>query len=186
MQEINSMILQIAANMEQQNRTIGTFIREISGLSSEANNLVDNCNETGELLFKISRLVDSVRGRVARFSASLPRTQWIELYKTDHVVYTWRIYNMILGYEKLDAEKMANYRTCKLGVWYYSVTEPRIKGLKAFTELEQHHINLHRLGKEAILAYQMGNLDQANQTFNDMGPVLNQVLKALDQIKKDY
>ncbi|HYH03258.1 MAG TPA: methyl-accepting chemotaxis protein [Bacillota bacterium] len=187
MQEINEMIVKIAANIEQQNSSIGTFIREVDGISSEANNLVEYCNSTGELLFKISRLVDRVRGRLARFSnltKSLPFNQCIDLYKTDHIVYVWRIYNMILGYEELDAEQMGNYRTCKLGVWYYSITDPQLKTAAAYRELEQIHINLHRLGKEAILAYQNGNSDQATQIHGEMGTVLSSLVNNLDALKR--
>ncbi len=186
MQEINQTIVQIAANMQQQNLSTETFIHEIADVSSEANHLVESCDNTGELLYRISRLVDSVRGRLARFAAALSTTQWLELYKTDHTVYTWRIYNMILGYEKLDAAKMGDPRTCKFGVWYYSIQDPKVRNNRSFIELGKYHQYLHQLGKEAILACNAGNREQAANTSNKMNDVLAGMLYYLDELKKGF
>lgn len=182
-QDINEMVQQIAVNIEQQNNATSTFINEISGLSSEANRLVDYCNNTGALLFQTSRLVDSIRGRLARLSTELSPADWIELYRTDHVVYMWRIYNMLLGYEQLDPEKTGDYRSCKLGSWYYSVTDPRVKNSPDFIELEQHHIKIHQLGKETVIAYLAGEEECANQCLAEMDQALGGVLKCLDGLK---
>jgi len=183
-QDISDMIQRIAENMEKQSTATNTFIHEISGLSSEANRLVGYCNNTGALLFNISRLVDNVRGRLARFSSALSPVEWIELYQTDHVVYVWRIYNMLLGYEQLDPEKIGDYRTCKLGTWYYSVKDPQVKSSRDFIELEQYHIKLHALGKETVNACLAGEEDRARQYLAEMDQVLSRVLKSLEGLKK--
>ena len=79
---------------------------------------------------------------------------------------------------------MADYRSCKLGVRYYSVTDPQLKSTAVYRELEQYHIKLHNLGKEAILAYQSGNPERANQIHTEMGPVLSTLVKKFGCLKK--
>ena len=182
-QEIHDTIAQVASNMQHQSASTETFIREVSGVAVEANKLVSYCNDTGKLIFRTSRMVDIVRGRLSRVSPALSTSQWIDLYKTDHVVFTWRIYNMILGYETLDAEKTANDKTCKLGTWYHNMKDEKIKNYKSFIELGKCHENLHRLGKEAVLAYQSGDADKAKQVHGEMDNALGSLLKHLDEIK---
>lgn len=183
-QDISGMVQQIASNIEKQNSATDIFINGISELSSEANRLVEYCNSTGALVFKISRLVDSVRGRLARFSSALSPAEWIELYRTDHVVYVWRIYNVLLGYEQLDPERIGDYRSCKLGTWYYSGTDPKVKSSREFIELEKHHMKFHQYGKETVAAYQAGEVERAYQCLKELEQALKAMLNCLDGLKK--
>jgi methyl-accepting chemotaxis protein len=177
--EINLSISQIASNIEVQSSSTELFINNVEGLSSESQTLYNHCNSTGELLYKISRLVDSVRGRLTRVSSSLTLKERLSLYETDHVVYAWRINNMLLGYAELEAEKMSNPKTCKLGKWYYDETDTRIKRNIGFINLEKHHSDLHKHGKETILAYKSKDMDKAQAYYKE-------VLKSLDNMLSQF
>ncbi len=182
-QEINATLVQIAANIEEQNVATGTFIQGIGGLATEANHLTDCCHNTNKLLLEISQLVDGVRGRLARMASTLTAPEWLELYKTDHIVYGWRIYNMLLGFRKLDPLQMGDPTICKLATWYQAVTDPKVKKLSAYRDLGTTHTELHQLGKECILAYQAGRLDDAQTIYEQLNQTLQRMLKQLDAIK---
>lgn len=182
-QEINETIRTMAENIVQQNSSTENFIKEITGISAESQQLLIHCNNTGEQIFRVCRLIDSVRGRLARVSSSLSQNEWFDLYKTDHIVFTWRIYNMILGYETLDAGKMANNRSCKLGTWFYSNTDASITGKPAFKLIEQHHSRLHQLAAEAIRAYYDKDTAKARAVYNQMSEPLSGLLNAIDSMK---
>jgi methyl-accepting chemotaxis protein len=182
-QEINDTITLMAKNIQQQNSSTGDFINEINGIYAESQMLVVHCNNTGEQVFKVCRLIDSVRGRLARFSSSLSPSEWYDLYKTDHIVFTWRIYNMILGYETLDADKMENNKSCKLGTWYYSNINNTVSGNPSFKLIEQYHTQLHKLAGEAIRAYNGRELDKSRAIYIQMSEPLKNLLKAIDAIK---
>jgi methyl-accepting chemotaxis protein len=183
MQEIDATISRIAANIQQQNQATEILTSEVGDLSSEANRSVEYCNHTSELIFKMSRVVNQVRGKLVRYSASLSRREWIEQYKTDHIMYAWRTYNAILGYEKLAAEEMGDFKICKLGVWYYAVADLKVQNHQAFSQLGDCHAELHKLGKETILACEANNPERAREIHTQMNTVLNKVLELLDELK---
>ncbi len=183
MREIDATISRIAVNIQQQNQATEILTSEVGDLSSEANRSVEYCNRTSELIFKMSRVVNQVRGKLARYSASLTRREWIEQYQTDHIMYNWRIYNASLGYEKLSAAEMGDYKGCKLGVWYYGVTDLKIQNHQAFPRLGDYHAELHRLGKETVLASEANHPERASEIHSQMTTVLNKMLELLDELK---
>jgi methyl-accepting chemotaxis protein len=183
MKEIDTSISHIAENIEEQYTLMDVFTKEINGISSEARELNEYCNNTGELLYSTSRLVDAVRGRMARFTTQLSEKEWLEQYQTDHIIFVYRIYNMILGYESLTIEKMGDPKSCKLGVWYCQKANDTIKKTGAYIDLEKWHTELHRLAVNAINAYDQQDEETAMREYEKMEVPLNHLIQCMDQLK---
>ena len=101
-------------------------------------------------------------------------------------MWCWRVYNMLLGYEKLDEGEVGTHHDCRLGKWVGSqvVTDSRIKDL--FYKLEVPHAKLHELAKEAIRAFNQGDISGAERALNSMDLASEEVVNILNQIKKLY
>lgn len=184
--DININITDIAATVEQQSATTETFVGDISNISKEATMLVDYCDKTGGLIFNLSRTLDAIRGRIARFSTTTAGEKTIKTYQTDHEMFVWRIHNMLHGYEKLDAEKMGANNTCKLGTWYLSVVEPIVLNNESFKKIKIYHDEIHRLAKESILFYNEGNRNKAAEICDTLSQPLKNLLQCLDEVSKLY
>jgi methyl-accepting chemotaxis protein len=168
MKQLNLNIMQISANVEEQSASAVTFSQEIQKSSAEITNLVNDCNNTGQLIQKIGKVADNARGRIAKTALSLQYKEWINLYNTDHKVYVWNLTNMILGYTEIKVEGQRDPRACKFGKWYYFQADEALKKNKAFIEIESHHIALHKAGEQCILEYQKGNVDEAKQHLKEV------------------
>jgi methyl-accepting chemotaxis protein len=180
--EITNGISDIVHTLDTQNASTETFITNLEDLSADSQVLYKHCISTGELFYKITRLVDSVRGRLARYSSTLTFKDRLAIYETDHVVYAWRVSNMLLGYAELDVEVMANYKGCKFGQWYYSVSDPKLKNSNAYKDIEKHHCDLHKYGKETILAYQNKDMPKAQANYKELLKALDHMLPLLRQL----
>jgi methyl-accepting chemotaxis protein len=168
MKHLNHNIMQIAANIEEQSASARSFSVEIEKSSVEMSSLVSDCNQTGQLIQKMGKLLDNVRGRLAKNTPTLLFKDWMNLYKTDHIVYAWSLNNMLLGYVELKVEQQNNPRNCKFGKWYYSQTDETLKKNSTFIEIEGYHVALHKAGEQCILEYQKGNLEKAYGYLEDV------------------
>ncbi|TCK98429.1 methyl-accepting chemotaxis protein [Natranaerovirga hydrolytica] len=180
--QINDTIAKVANTLVEQDTVMDTISEEMTGLSEEAKLLDGYCNDTGRLIFQMSRLIDKVRGRLARFTPYLSLKEWSEIYKTDHVMFVYRIHNMILGFETLQLEKMNNPKACKLGTWFYKINDEKIKSSNAYHTIEQSHNELHKLAEASIKAYDNGNVEQAKLSYQKMHEPLNKLLSNIDTL----
>ena len=182
--EIDSTVGQIAANMQQQSASMTTFTNGVSDLDKAGSELVKYCNETGDLLFKSNKLIDLERGKIVRFSfSSLSTDKLLEIFKTDHRVYAWSIYNMILGYEVPNAKPMTNPKNCRFGTWCYNVKDSRILSSEPFKKAEESHRNIHSKGVEIIEACINNEIDKAMELYDIMKTYLDTMFNSLDELK---
>ncbi|AQS11296.1 methyl-accepting chemotaxis protein 2 [Clostridium saccharobutylicum] len=185
-ESVNETIVQVAANTEEQTAVTHTVAESISKISVEADYLNSSSNKTGKSIYDLSKEIDMVRVNAVKDNNCLSDVEKIEIYKTDHLLWRWKIYNMILGYEKVDIHVVADYKNCALGKWYYGIDCSNIKDNSVFLKLEQPHIELHKIAKEAVVQYENGNLSAAEKCLEEMDKCSNQVFAILDEIKKLY
>ena len=100
----------------------------------------------------MKQLLDISAGMEKAIAASALRG-FCELAKFDHLIYKFRIYQVLLG---LSAEEEANFGShtaCRLGQWYYE-GEGRacFSQLPGYREIEPPHIEVHRCGINALKA----------------------------------
>jgi methyl-accepting chemotaxis protein len=159
---LNETISQIAANTEEQTAVTQTFSSEIISLATEAEFLSNNCKSTGKDIYELSKIVEQVRGQLIKHGCSVSDKDMVEIYATDHMMWKWRVYNMILGYDKIDMNVVHDHKNCRLGKWYYS-EEGKLKEHKAFKGIEKPHAELHRIAKEAALAVERNDIHSAEE-----------------------
>lgn len=159
------------------------FVKTIEDLSNQTSVMKLKCNGVGQLLFKVSRSVDTVRGRIARFNARLSETEWLEVYKVDHLIYTWRLFNFISGFEDLKEENVRDYNSCKLGKWYTAIPL-RVKDTNINLErMWDAHVLLHKKGYECYNFVRRGEKDKAMEVFKSMDSTLNDLISNLERIQ---
>ena len=182
--EIDETINQVAANVEEQSAITEDLTEGVEQISKEAGFIEDRSIILGENVNDTSKHLHSFRGELLSNREFIDHKTMMEIYKTDHLVWKWRIYNMFLGYDKLDAERIADYEDCRLGKWYYGIECGKFKDLKEFKAMEEPHIKLHETAREAILAFNSGDMEKADMYLEKMDVYSEQVFKSLDALKK--
>ena len=179
---INEDIDSIFEEVNTQSALTEEFIALGNTVAGGFEKLNDECFTTGEHLYRISRSVDNVRSDMARGRAELTMLDWITVFKVDHLIFTWRQYNNLVGFEHLKIEQVNNPRGCKLGKWFASVGDDRIKKLPAYREAYDLHDELHRHAVNCFNAAAEGQREQALVHFERAYNTYGDLSRALDDL----
>ncbi|MCM1991217.1 methyl-accepting chemotaxis protein [Oceanirhabdus seepicola] len=181
--EINNNITQISANVEEQTAVTTEITRDINNLSSCTDELLSECDRTGKAIFDVSNLVNDLRINIVNNDLCLGEKELIDICIADHLIWKWRVYNMILKYDKIDINTIGTHHECRLGKWYYGEEGKKFKNDRNYIDLERPHIKLHELAKDATIHFGKGDIEKAEEALEDMNKCSNDVINALNNIK---
>lgn len=181
-QEINEELIKVTSMSQEQTTTTNMLSQELLELSKSEDELEKMCKRVGEKIYDISKYADSTRIALIP-KVDLTMKERIEIYKTDHLLWIWKIYNMILGLDTIDENSSRNYKGCRLGKWYYSEETSEIRDNRYYKELESTHINIHREAGEAVESYKNGNKHECYVHLNNMRNLSAKVIDLLEKLK---
>lgn len=180
---VNDTIIQVAANTEEQNAVTQSFTGSIMELSKHADYIDNSCKSTGEIIYELSKKIDAIRLEAVKRRLYLSDEDMVEIYKTDHLLWRWRVYNMLLGNDTVDINVVGDYKSCRLGKWYYGIECDRFRDNKVFMELEKPHMELHEIAKKAVIAFGNNDIKAAEEGLKKMDECSVQVFRVLDKLK---
>ena len=179
---INDEISSIYDSVETQSVATNSFVEGINNLSDAYNILLDDCMKTGGLMHRISRSVDNIRSDMARGLSSLTKDDWIRVFEIDHLIFSWRQYNSLQGYEVLPRIQQAN--ECKLGKWAARQTDTRLTGSEPYKKMLYHHDMIHKKALECWNATNAGKKPEALAIFNGIYAELQSFLVEINKVKE--
>ncbi len=161
--KINENMQQIMSSVEEQTAAVEEISSSLEKITENAESLHEHCLRTGKGFYDISEEINRYRARNIDMSDCERAADTINYCITDHLHWKWRIYNLLLGYEKLNAEDVGNHHTCRLGKWIEANKSvyPKLEGL--IRDMEKPHSELHKLAGEAIKLYNQGKKHQADE-----------------------
>ena len=182
--DINSTFNEISSNTEEQTAATEEISTSISVVNEETQALQVKTNMTGEAINSISNIVGSIRTELLTMEEALDLGDKVELYICDHLIWRWRVYNMILGYENISEEEVGTHRTCRLGKWLDSMdfNNSQVEIIK--NQMEKPHKDLHETAKKAIRAYNSGDMNIAEELLLQIDSYSKEVVSSLNEIKK--
>ncbi len=174
---------EITSNVEQQSQTTQDIALHIQSISQKAIKLNDESHKTGKAFFDISQKIDAIRIQALNCADKLDNHTMIELSISDHLMWKWRVYNMILGYIRLEENAVGDHRNCRLGKWLASLDETDPKVANVLQKLETPHANVHIFAKKAIRAYNEGAVLNAHQLLIELDNYSTIVVEILRNYK---
>lgn len=184
MHAINQSTSQIAAMSEEQTSAVeeiehrNSMITELSTLSQNV------AQETAELVFQLSKRLEEYRNTYFDTNIQLSHKDKIIMAKTDHLLWKWKVYNVLLGIEKLDYDQLTSHQSCRFGKWYYSKLPDSITSHETYRALEEPHKNVHKLAKEAVKLYQDGKLEEAQRALEQLQSASELMLTRLTELEQ--
>ncbi|MFK2826935.1 methyl-accepting chemotaxis protein [Bacillus sp. B190/17] len=185
MQEINGSTSQIAAMTEEQTSAVMEIAQKNSTILDLSTLSKDIAKQTAQVILELSKQMDEYRLTFFTTNIKLNAKDIIKAAKTDHLLWKWKVYNMLLDLETMDSQQVSSYESCRLGQWYYGDLPPRIKNQSAFQQLEEPHQAVHYYAKQAVQSYEMGNLEEAQHAFEQLQRASDQVIVLLSQLEKE-
>ncbi|MFF5994558.1 methyl-accepting chemotaxis protein [Lysinibacillus sp. KU-BSD001] len=169
--------------MEEQSSTFEEIIGTISSMNDTMGQMTNEITHSSENLFKMGTISEQLRNSMGDFQLRYANDDIIELAKTDHLLWRWRIENMLLGRSNLEPNAVKDHTKCRLGRWYVSNGKAHFGHLSAFQNLDAVHAKFHQTCHIAIQLFKEGKRSEAHYKYEEIQELSNKVLQMLDQLK---
>lgn len=194
---ITETLTNLNDNIQQQGIRFGEIAETARSQAASANYIAE-CNQNitesmdkskeivfhmGSSIYRLSNMIDDYRTKTISNNYIISQEDVIELAITDHLLWSWKIYNLLLGFEKMSEEEIASYQNCRLGKWYYGLGKTLLGDKAIFKELEEPHMLIHELAKKAVQAFNQGYKDQTEAYLREITLVSHKVVDKLQQLK---
>ena len=192
-----SEIVSGVEKLKDQITQIATAVEEQSAASEE---VTRNIEESAKIATEIEKLAEAIVkdsynilhiSSDLRHTASVVKTKrtqqmLFDIFKGDHDRLMIRIHAHIKGIDRLDPERLADYKECGMGKWYYGEEGQKFRDLPGFSELEEAHRLTHTIGRDIILAHNSGDNQKVNKLLEEAKRNIERFGRILDQLKDAY
>lgn len=165
--DINENVDSIAASIDNQTTATADFSRQLDSLSESYSALSQNCVSLGQHIFRIGRYVDKTRSDMVRKCSEITDVDWLNVFRVDHFILVWRLYNNIVGFEHLEAKQVNNPSGCKLGKWLANQDKPELLHSVEFNQLVATHKAIHDNATFSWEAGEKQDTEMALKYFQD-------------------
>ena len=182
---ISGNFTEISANIEEQTAASQEISSSIMVMNDKAKTIHEGTEKTGMAFNSLSKIVNDMRLGLIEEVDDLDTKTQIELSVTDHLMWRWRVYNMILGFENITVDEVGDHKSCRLGKWCDEMHHASGDDFCAIVdELGTPHKKLHSLAKEAVVAYNSGDMAKAEKSLHEMDDASKEVIAYLGQLKR--
>ena len=169
---------------------IASQVAKIQEETSHTQDKMKTMAEQSEQLSAIGLRASSGMGSILGLSRKMEGVisagalrSFVELAKTDHLVYKFNVYQVMMGVSDKGIDDFADHTRCRLGKWYYEGEgHSCFSRLAGYRELEVPHRAVHRHALEALAQHLDGNIDAALRELEGMEQASMEVLQCLEQM----
>lgn len=183
MKDINRSTSQIAAMSEEQTATVLDIAERNNTIYDLSVHSQDISKDAAKTIFELSKKLEDYRNTFFDVNVKFSSKDLIYVAKTDHLLWKWKVYNMILGLEDINSEEVISHEVCRLGKWYYGDLPDIVKNSDAFKRLEEPHKEVHQYAKKAVECYEAGDIAGAQHAFEQLEKASDSVLDLLTQLE---
>ena len=140
--------------------------------------------DTGTSIYKLSKMIDDYRSATISKNFIISQEDTIELAINDHLLWRWKIYNLLLGFEEISVQDVESAEKSRLGEWYYGTGKLLLKNERAYVELERPFNHVHELAKKAVQQHHLGNKVEAEQYLTEITTVSHDVISKLRELQQ--
>ncbi len=165
---------QSSSAISERNRTIAESAHQSKAIAFEV----------GQAIYQLSKMIDDYRTSTISKNFIISQEDIIEVAITDHLLWRWKIYNLILGFENMTVDDIGTPKSSRLGEWYDGKGRELLSKEKAFQDLEEPHKKVYDIAKKAVEAYHKGDKVLAEKYMEEVTYVSNIVIEKLKQLQQ--
>src|SRR5690625_2872148 len=184
MRSINSETSQIAAMSEEQASTVIEISERNTKMFEVREHAQEIALESARLIFDLSEKMNSYLLKFLESNIIDSDRDIIKIGQTDHLLWKWNIYNLLLGVNDISYDDFTSHMDCRLGKWYYSDESISLKDHEAFKKLEEPHKRVHEYANHAFEAHKKGDADKANEALQRLEQASDEVISLLKQLEQ--
>lgn len=181
-ESINGNMQEIRASVEEQSAASEEMSSSLVVINEKTKQLHSQCIKTGQGFHDISSLIDGYRNRMIGMLDHMKDIDAIDFCITDHLNWKWRIYNMILGYDKIDLATVGDHHACRLGKWIETKGAKNPALTNFIKRLNAPHEQLHQLAARAVKSYNEGDVATAEDILEHMDQTSKDIISILQDM----
>ncbi|MCA9747467.1 MAG: CZB domain-containing protein, partial [Lactococcus sp.] len=185
MQKINGATSQIAAMSEEQTSTIMDISARNATIYDNSVLAQEISQQTAKTIFELSSQMDNYRKTFFGINVRLTSKDIVRVAKTDHLLWKWRVYNLILGVGTIESNEVTSHETCRLGKWYYGDLPSHVKQKDIFKQLEEPHKKVHQNAKLVVECYERNDLIGVEKAFEELEKSSVMVIDLLTELENE-
>ncbi|MBN9669324.1 CZB domain-containing protein [Labrenzia aggregata] len=188
MHSIDSMVGNVSERVTQ----ITAILHQQKGASHEiaqnVNNVAETNSNTTQQLNAMQKVMQSSNNQFSEtaktfFNADSNRSL-CEMARVDHVMFKKRVVDTVTGHDDWHSASMPDHHNCRLGKWYDSIKNEKIRAHPLFTSLVKPHQAVHDSGHRALRAVEAGNMSEAFAALVDLDQASKDVLQGLGDLSE--
>ena len=140
-------------------------------------------SQDGQAASETMRQLLGMSGHMEKSVAASALRGFCELSKMDHLLYKFRVYQVIFGLSDEDPSEFADHRNCRLGKWYYEGEgKACFSALPGYREIEPPHVKVHESALRVLQAYRNGDESGVVKAISDMEHASLAVMDGLERM----
>lgn len=183
LQESIREITEIAPTIQEQSTTFEEITATITDMKGTLVKTSEDISISSENLFELGMITEKLRANVGNYQIKFMLNDMIDLAKTDHLLWRWRIESMLAGRTQLEANKVKDHTVCRLGKWYFGEGQQQFAKNTTFQALDSIHADFHKTCASAIDLFKQGKKVQAQNEYIKIVQLSKRVLEMLDKLK---
>ncbi|QWR78768.1 methyl-accepting chemotaxis protein [Candidatus Magnetomonas plexicatena] len=104
--------------------------------------------------------------------------------RSKHLAWKSRLRDFLDGKESLTESQAVSHKDCDLGKWLYSKGLSSFGNIPEMMTLEKIHEELHSIVKDIVRLKHSGNTSAAEEQYNHIGPMSQEIIGLLTAIEK--
>ncbi|MDD3172752.1 MAG: methyl-accepting chemotaxis protein [Herbinix sp.] len=184
MNSVGDSFSEISANIQEQTAATEEMSSSLMVINEKSAGLKKEAGRTGQAYYDISQRIDHMRMNAVSKSNSIDSATMIELTITDHLMWKWKVYNMLLGYNQINIDTVGDHIDCRLGKWLKTLDSSNEKVTEILTKMEAPHCKTHESARDAVSAYNNNDIRKAEQCIKDIEEHSLTVVECLNNLKK--
>lgn len=188
MDRISQMSAQIASAAEEQTAVSDDINRHIVTISDGAQETVEHTENIVAATSDIGSEIAALMGEMRTFKVNVNPLVELALAKSAHRAWKVRLRSFLNGQSSLSESQAVDHHQCDLGKWYDTDGMTHYGDYAEMQALKEPHKRMHQLIKEIIQAKHAGQVDQAEELYQqvegyseEIVGLLNQMISKLDR-----
>ncbi len=200
-----SDVIQITKTLSELNKTLQTQGTRFEEIASTTRHQAESASEiaernrsmtestirsqeivfdTGSAIYSLSKMIDDYRSKTISKNFIISQEDIIEVAITDHLLWRWKIYNLLLGFEEMSSLNLESPRDSNLGQWYYGKGRDLLGDEKDYRELEAPFLKVYDIAKKAVNAHTAGEKALAEKYLEDLTETSKLVIEKLQNLQE--
>lgn len=182
--EINEGTNDTAAITEEQAASVEEITNRMVNVASLTEEVRTIGYDISKVVYELSQSIDKFRKEIVQeHNIHLSNKTLLNLSKSDHILWKWRVYNMLIGNGSISDNELKSHHECRLGKWYFSESvQNKFAEDIDFEKINNPHKRVHECARDAVNAFREGNEEEAEQYLKALNQASQEVLQYLDRL----